>query len=163
MTEAKTETDPVFIALGSNLGDRHQQIARAVGLLDETDGFTVVEVAPVLESDPMYVTDQPAFLNTVLVGRSALEPEALLDRLKTIEAALGREKTYRNGPRMVDLDIVYFADAAYESARLTVPHPRRLERIFVLKPLADLAPDFVDPESGRRIADHLHDLTAADG
>ena len=132
-------------------------------MLDRTDGFSVDAVAPIYESDPMYVEDQPAFLNTVLVGRSALEPEALLTVLKRIEADLGREKTFRNGPRVVDLDIVYFADAEHHSDRLTVPHPRRLERVFVVRPLADLDPDFIDPESGRRIADHLDDLTREDG
>ena len=152
------ETSPVFVALGSNLGDRYGHIGHAVDLLRRTDGFDVTEVAEPIESEPMYVADQPIFVNTALMGRCSLPPGDLLACLKAIETRVGRQKTFTNGPRVVDLDIVYFGDAVLQSANLAIPHPRRLERDFVLRPIAALAPDFVDPLTLRTVADHLRDL-----
>ena len=149
---------PVFIALGSNLGDRRGQIETAIDLLAETEDFDVVGVAPIHESDPMYVLDQPSFLNTALVGQTATSPQDLLPLLKSIEQTVGREWTFANGPRIVDLDIIYFGDTVMDRPELTIPHPRRLERDFVLGPIADLRPDFIDPVTGRTVAAHLRDL-----
>lgn len=144
--------EPVFIALGSNLGDRAGHIRSAVALLDEADGFDVTAVAPLYESAPMYVEDQPRFVNTCLMGRSSLPADRLLALLKAVEAEVGRRVTFRNGPRVIDLDIVYFGSETVDTGDLIVPHPRRGERLFVLQPLADLSPDFVDPETGRTIS-----------
>jgi len=152
------ETDLVFIALGSNLGDRRGHIGRAVDLLRRTEGFEVVQVADAYESQPMYVVDQPVFINTALSGRCALGPDDLLARLKEIEVEVGRQKTFTNGPRVVDLDIVYFGAEILESETLAIPHPRRLERDFVLRPIAEIAPGFVDPVTLRTVEDHLRDL-----
>ena len=144
--------DPVLIALGSNLGDRVRHIRDAVASLDASGSFSVTAVAPFYESAPMYVEDQPSFVNTCLMGHSFVSAERLLEVLKSVEKEVGRQATYRNGPRVIDLDIVFFGTETIETADLTVPHPRRLERLFVLQPLADLAPDFVDPGTGETIA-----------
>ena len=152
------ETDPVFVALGSNLGDRRENIGTAIDMLRSTDGFDVVRVADLYESEPMYVVDQPSFMNTALSGHCSLAPGDLLKRLKEIEVAVGRQKTFVNGPRVVDLDIVYFGAETVETEGLSIPHPRRLERDFVLRPIAQIAPDFVDPATSRTVADHLRDL-----
>jgi 2-amino-4-hydroxy-6-hydroxymethyldihydropteridine diphosphokinase len=144
--------EPVFIALGSNLGDRAGHIRDAVALLGQADGFEVTAVAPLYESAPMYVEDQPRFVNTCLKGRTSLTARGLLALLKSVETEIGRRATYRNGPRVIDLDIVYFGTERVESEDLIIPHPRRGERIFVLQPLADLAPDFIDPETGGTMA-----------
>lgn len=147
--------EPVFIALGSNLGDRARHIRDAAGLLDASGDFAVTAIAPFYESAPMYVEDQPSFVNTCLMGRSFVSADCLLTVLKDVENKVGRQATYRNGPRVIDLDIVFFGAEILETADLTVPHPRRLERLFVLQPMADLAPDFIDPETGQTIAAHL--------
>lgn len=140
--------EPVFVALGSNLGDRVGHIRDAVVLLGQADGFEVTAVAPLYESAPMYVEDQPRFVNTCLMGRTSLTARELLALLKSVEAEIGRRVTYRNGPRVIDLDIVYFGTERSETEDLIIPHPRRGERMFVLRPLADLAPGFIDPETG---------------
>ncbi len=151
-------TSPVFIALGSNLGDRAANIREAASLLDAVDGFDVLQVAPLYESAPMYVEDQPSFVNTCLSGRASLSVEDMLTVVKSIESEMGRRVTFRNGPRLIDVDIVYFGTVSFETDRLVVPHPRRLERSFVLRPIFDLAPDFTDPPTGRTIASLLSDI-----
>ncbi|RVU34165.1 2-amino-4-hydroxy-6-hydroxymethyldihydropteridine diphosphokinase [Hwanghaeella grinnelliae] len=155
--------EPIFVALGSNLGDRAGHIRDAVALLAQSEGFEVVAVAPLYESAPMYVEDQPRFVNTCLKGRTSLTAEQLLALLKSVESEIGRRVTYRNGPRVIDLDIVYFGGGRIETGDLIVPHPRRGERMFVLQPLADLAPDFIDPETGDTIAALMAALTADPG
>lgn len=156
MTEGITE--PVIVALGSNLGDTAENLDRAIALIRAWPQFEVTAVASYMRSAPMYVTDQPEFLNTVLMGRARCSPEELLTFLKSVEEAVGREKTFRNGPRVIDLDIIYFGDLVLDGPSLTIPHPRRLERDFVLVPLAELAPGLSDPETGRPVAAHLADL-----
>jgi len=139
------------IALGSNLGDRESHlrfgIYRLSRILDEMRVSNVRETAPfgVVES-------QPAFLNAAVVGTTELTARGLLDAILTIERDRGRERPYQNAPRTLDLDLILFGDAVIEEAGLTVPHPRFRERPFVLEPLAEIAPAFVDPVTGRSIA-----------
>lgn len=140
----------VLIALGGNLGDRRRTLAAAIDRLRPAVAVTVR--SRVYETPPMYVTDQPAFLNMAVRGVTTLTPFELLDRLKAIETELGRAPGVPNGPRAIDLDILYYADRVLESDRLTVPHPRLAERAFVLVPLAEIAAAFVDPRTGRTIA-----------
>lgn len=144
--------DPVFIALGSNLGDSTRHIRDAIAALSDADGFEVTAVAPLYESAPMYVEDQPVFVNTCLMGRTTLSADGLLALLKKVETEIGRKATFRNGPRVIDLDIVFYGSGRICTENLTVPHPRRRERLFVLQPIADIAPDFRDPESGETMA-----------
>jgi 2-amino-4-hydroxy-6-hydroxymethyldihydropteridine diphosphokinase len=99
--------------------------------------------------------DQPKFLNQVVQAETNLSPEELLDHLKGIEKQLGRVETFRNGPRKVDLDILFYDDLVFDSSRLKIPHPRLAGRAFVLLPLAQLAPDLRHPVNGRTIKEML--------
>lgn len=146
----------VFIALGSNLGDRSANIDAAIDELAAR--MTVQDRSPVYETDPKYVTDQPRFLNMVLSAETDLEPTALLDFLKEIEVRLGRQAGLRYGPRPIDLDILFYGDECIDRPELKIPHPLLNERAFVLKPLADIAPGLVHPETGRSVAGMLADL-----
>lgn len=143
----------VIIALGSNLGERRRQLDAAIESL--RPAIAVTARSSVYETAPMYVTDQPAFLNMAVKGVTALGPLELLDRLKGIEDELGREPSQRFGPRAIDLDILYFGDQVMETDRLTLPHPRIAERAFVLVPLMDIAAELVDPVHRRTISE-LH-------
>ena len=116
----------VFIALGSNLGDREDNLRRAVAALGPD--VAVLDQSSVYETAPQYVTDQPEFLNKVLRGETVLAPHDLLAHLKDIERRLGRTPTRRFGPRVVDLDILYYEDQIVNDAALQIPHPRISER-----------------------------------
>jgi 2-amino-4-hydroxy-6-hydroxymethyldihydropteridine diphosphokinase len=140
----------VYLALGTNLGDRQANLRRVVACLPPT--VTVLAESPVYETPPWGVTDQPLFLNMALKSRTRLSPRALLDHLKRLERELGRLPSARYGPRLIDLDILFYDDRVLDSPRLILPHPRLHERAFVLVPLADLAPELVHPVLGRPIA-----------
>ena len=147
-------TIPVFIALGGNLGDRAAQLKAALSRLGAV--MSLDTCSPVYETAPLYVTGQPAFLNQAVGGRTALAALALLERLKAIERALGRVPAEPNGPRVIDLDILYYGDAVIrQPPTLVVPHPRIAERRFVLQPLADIAPLHRDPATGMTVAGML--------
>lgn len=133
----------VFLGLGTNLGERMVNLAQALSLLPPA--VTVLRCSPVYETPPWGFAAQPAFLNMVCEAESDLQPPALLERLKALEEKMGREKTGRYGPRLIDLDILFYADQVYKDDRLEIPHPRLAERAFVLAPLADLAPEFKHP------------------
>jgi 2-amino-4-hydroxy-6-hydroxymethyldihydropteridine diphosphokinase len=143
----------VYIALGSNLGDRMANIEAAIAELAER--VTVQTRSPVYETDPKYVTDQPRFLNMALSGETDLEPSDLLAFLKGIEARLGRQAGVRYGPRPIDLDILFYGDECIERPELKIPHPLMAERAFVLKPLADIAPGMLHPVTARSVAEML--------
>ena len=144
-----------YIALGSNLGDREAAIRLAWQMMaahgDEG------RLSSIYESEPMYVTDQPLFLNAVGMMRSPLEPRRMLDELHRVESALGRDRTRerRMGPRRIDLDILLCGDLLVNEPDLVIPHPRMKERGFVLVPLVELTPDVRDPETGRPLAESL--------
>lgn len=129
----------VAIAFGANTGDRASQIQRAIGLLSQA--IDVLRVSPLYETEPMYVEDQPAFLNGALLAETELGPLALLELLKETERRVGRKPAERYGPREIDLDMVAYGSLQLRSPRrLEVPHPRLPERRFVLQPLFDLDP-----------------------
>jgi 2-amino-4-hydroxy-6-hydroxymethyldihydropteridine diphosphokinase len=114
-------------------------------------------VSGVYETKPWGYLDQPDFLNQVIEGETELTPTRLLDFLKRIEKKMGREKNFRNGPRLIDLDILLYGDRVVHTTRLHIPHPELTERAFVLVPLAELAPELVHPVEGKRIAELLAD------
>lgn len=151
----------VYLALGTNLGEREQNLRRTLHQLGPE--VAVVAVSRLYETAPAYVVDQPTFLNIAIEGRTGLSPEALLDYLKGLEAELGREKSRRYGPRLIDLDILFFDDIILDLPHLTIPHPRMAERAFVLRPLADIAPDFVHPVLQQSIKALVEELPSDDG
>jgi 2-amino-4-hydroxy-6-hydroxymethyldihydropteridine diphosphokinase len=156
----------IYLALGSNLGDRRANLEAAIARLAPL--VTVSARSAVYETAPMYVTDQPAFLNMALRAETDLAPDALLAHLKGIEAELGRRiGGERFGPREVDLDILLYGDrvlthSALAHAALEIPHPRMAERAFVLRPLADVAAEVRHPVLGRTIAELLADVPGAE-
>jgi 2-amino-4-hydroxy-6-hydroxymethyldihydropteridine diphosphokinase len=136
----------LYLALGTNLGDRFANLQAAIAALPPA--VRVLAQSPVYETPPWGLTAQPAFLNMVLKGRTALAPVDLLKRLKHLENELGRLPAVRWGPRRIDMDILFYDDLILDTPELTIPHPHLHERAFVLVLLADLAPDLVHPVLG---------------
>ncbi len=136
----------VFIGLGSNEGDRLQLISRAARALAKTSGITPIQMATIVETEPMGGPPQGPYLNTVLELDTTLGPRALLNACQEIERQLGRQPSaQRWGPRPIDLDLLLYEDRVMDEPGLTIPHSRLHERRFVLEPLAQLAPEFVHP------------------
>jgi len=143
----------VFIALGSNLGDRLANLQAAIQRMPPT--VRVLKQSPVYETAPWGFLEQPDFLNQVILAETELLPLDLLGYLKGIEMALGRLPSFRYGPRLIDLDILLYDDLVFESPYLTIPHPRLSERPFVLFPLADLAPHLRHPLTQKTVQEML--------
>ena len=142
------------VALGSNVGDRGGHLAYAVSRL--ADYFTSLKVSRSVATAPVNVPgDQPDFLNAAVVGETTLAPRALLDTLLAIERERGRERPFPGAARTLDLDLILFADRIINEPGLLVPHPRFRERRFVLAPLAEIAPDLVDPVTGQTVEELL--------
>lgn len=139
----------VYLALGSNLGDRLENLKQAIAALPPQ--MDVKAKSHVYETPPWGYEDQPRFLNQVLKVQTYLEPELLLKHIKRLEIALGRKASFRNGPRLIDIDILFFDDLVMNTPVLTLPHPRLHERGFVLLPMMDIAPDLVHPVTKKSI------------
>lgn len=150
----------LFLGLGSNLGDRADNLRRAVRALEAHGRIAVQQISPVYETAPWGKTDQPPFLNLCLEARSDLPPLSLLQEIKALERELGREPGERWGPRLIDIDILAYGDEVVQEESLTVPHPALADRPFVLAPLADIAPDWTHPVRGEKVSDMLarHEL-----
>ncbi len=142
-----------YIALGTNLGNRLTNLKAALTAF--TPQMTVLEKSHIYETLPWGYTDQPSFLNQAAKVETYLEPEPLLRHLKRLEVVLGREPTFQNGPRLIDLDLLFFDDFVVKTSGLTIPHPRLHERAFVLVPLNDIAPDLVHPEFKKTVREML--------
>jgi 2-amino-4-hydroxy-6-hydroxymethyldihydropteridine diphosphokinase len=150
-----------FVGIGANLGDREETISRALELLGQEPGVHVLAVSALRETDPVGLTEQPRFLNGVVLVETDLEPRALLDVLLAIERDLGRTRDGpRFGPRTIDLDLLVFGEREVSEPGLTVPHPRLAERVFALEPLAELDPDLEIPGRGR-VEDLLRGLQSS--
>jgi 2-amino-4-hydroxy-6-hydroxymethyldihydropteridine diphosphokinase len=137
-----------YIGLGANLGDARGALDAAFVALAALPGTELLRRSSVYRSAPID-SSGPDYLNAVAELRTALEPLALLHRLQAIELAHGRERPYRNAPRTLDLDLLLYGRMLVGSPELTLPHPRAHERAFVLRPLAELAPDLFIPGRGR--------------
>ncbi|WKZ33837.1 MAG: 2-amino-4-hydroxy-6-hydroxymethyldihydropteridine diphosphokinase [Thermodesulfobacteriota bacterium] len=152
----------IFIALGSNLGDRAGNIREAIRLAEKGGGLAVVRISPLYESEPWGQEDQPRFVNAVMEARSGLPPGELLQYLKGIETEMGRQEAERWGPRLIDLDIIFYGSRVVKDERVEVPHPYAKERAFVMVPLSDIAPGFIDPLSGAPVSE-LAERTGKEG
>jgi para-aminobenzoate synthetase len=133
----------IFLALGSNVGDKKENIKKAITLLGKH--VKNISVAKIYESEPMYFEDQDIFNNTVLSGVTNLSPQELLKFVKETEKEIGRIKRFPNGPREIDIDILFYDDLVYKQTHLQIPHPKLTEREFVLQPFMDLEPALVHP------------------
>ena len=155
-----TET-AVFIAIGSNLGDKHQNCLDGISRLREVPGVSVTDVSPFYRTAPVDYTDQDWFVNAALRIVTELAPESLLKVLKTIEKELGREEGgIRFGPRPLDMDIIFYGDHSFHSELLEIPHPRMHKRRFVLQPICDIEPATIHPvfkQTVRRLLDQIDD------
>lgn len=145
------------IALGSNIGNKTENIVQASAKLSMFINGLIL--SPLYTSAPMYFVDQPSFVNGVLVGYCTLDPRALLQKLKDIEVEMGRDVTFNNGPRLIDLDIILYGDKMLMQEDLHIPHSRMSERPFVMRPLADLVPDIIHPVTGLTMLEMHGNLT----
>lgn len=149
-------THIVCIALGSNIGDRKDNLRVAIAALEPR--VHILLKSAVYETPPWGYADQPAFLNMVVRAETDLSPLDLLTFLKDLESVLGRTPSFRNGPRVIDLDILFYDHTQIDTPPLVIPHPRLHERAFVLVPLADVAPDYVHPVLGLSVQEMLASL-----
>ena len=140
------------------MGDKAGALRRALAALDDEPGIALVAASRFYPTPPWGKTDQDWFVNACALARTDLEPEALLDRVKAIETALGRRPGERWGPRLIDIDIIAYNDVAMRTDRLVLPHPEALNRAFVLVPLAEIAPERI--LGGRRVAEAAASLGA---
>lgn len=143
----------VYLGLGTNLGDRKRNLRAALRRLGAV--LEIDAVSSVYETEPVGYREQPDFWNLVVRGRTALEPFALLAAAQRIERQLGREPSFRNAPRVIDIDLLLYGDLRLVTSKLEVPHPRMLERAFVLRPLAEVEPGLRHPVTGERISERL--------
>ena len=143
-----------YIALGSNVGDRAENLRLARERIEGPD-LRVLRASSIYETAPRDVEDQPWFLNQVIECETDLFPRQLLERLQKIERAMGRKRRMAKGPREIDLDILLYGDAVVKAPELEIPHPRLAERRFVLEPLAELAAEKRHPGTRRTVRDML--------
>ena len=156
MTLSERQSSAVFLALGTNLGDRLQNLKTVLQELSAQ--VEIEEVSSVYETPPWGYLDQPAFLNQVIKGRTLLAPQPLLSFVKNIEKDMGRIKNFQNGPRLIDIDILTFGEQIFTSPDLVIPHPRMAERAFVLVPLAEIEPALVIPGQDRTVKELLKEM-----
>lgn len=145
------------IALGSNVGDRRATLTSALDAL--APWVRELRASSVYDTPYIGTEAQPSVLNAAVIGVSPLDPHALLERLLAIERDFGRTRPYGGAPRTLDLDLILYGDSVIDEPGLVVPHPRFRERRFVLEPLAEIAPGWRDPVTGRSIEDLLRRLT----
>jgi 2-amino-4-hydroxy-6-hydroxymethyldihydropteridine diphosphokinase len=150
----------VYIALGTNLGERLANLRAAIDAF--APEITVLAESHVYETPPWGYEDQPAFLNMVVKAETGLGPESLLQYLKQLEGQLGRERNFRWGPRLIDLDILFYDNLIMDTPPLVIPHPRLHERGFVLVPLADVAEELVHPLLGKSVRELLRGINSQD-
>ena len=150
-----------YLCLGSNLGDREQNLTQALTQLSRI--VTLDKISTIYETEPVGYKGQPFFLNLVCQITTSLKPQELLHLAKAIEDKLGRVPSFPNAPRPIDIDILFYDAEIVKTDDLIIPHPRLVERAFVLIPLAELAPDLVHPELGKSIAELANSVRGQNG
>ncbi len=151
----------VYLGLGSNLGNRQDNLDWALDFLSQR--LRVERVSSVYDTEPVGNTNQPRFLNLVCQISTGLEPMALLTLAKGIESKLGRAFSKSNAPRPIDIDILFYGDQVIETPELVIPHLRLTERAFVLIPLAEIAPNLVHPVTGKTVKELMKSVTEVQG
>lgn len=159
----------IYLSLGSNLGNRSKNLSTAIQMLEEV-GFNVKKVSSLYETAPWPVrdkslnglkgvTEQPDFLNLVLKGETKLSPEELLKEIKLVEKTMGRETSEKWGPRIIDIDILFYKKEIFDTPSLTIPHPQLHNRAFVLVPLKEIAPKLIHPLLKKTVQQMLDNLS----
>jgi 2-amino-4-hydroxy-6-hydroxymethyldihydropteridine diphosphokinase len=131
---------PIYLSLGSNVGNRAENLRRSIAACDPI-GVRILKISSIYETEPVDYLEQPWFLNCVVQGETELSPVELLHALRGIEARMGSKKAFAKGPRLIDIDILLYGVETISSPELRVPHPQMLARKFVLVPLAEIAPE----------------------
>jgi 2-amino-4-hydroxy-6-hydroxymethyldihydropteridine diphosphokinase len=149
----------LYLSLGSNLNDRYANLRLAIAKLQSHMAITAI--SPVYSTEAWGVTDQPAFLNVCLAASTSLTPHEVLHLAKSIEREMGRQPTRRWGPRLIDIDILFYDKLVLQDEELTIPHPHLAERAFVLAPLADIIPDFQHPQTSETVQEMLERVDAS--
>lgn len=145
-----------LLSIGANLGNREKSIREAVKLLNNVEELTISKISSLYETEPVGVTEQPWFLNLALIGKTSLGLNVAIQLCKSIEYLLGRQTREKWTEREIDIDIVFFGDTIIDSEKLSVPHPRMQERLFVLIPADEIASDFVHPVLNKTIRQLLN-------
>jgi len=157
-----SDMSTAYIGIGSNIGDRESNVLRAVKMM-EAEGIRPVRLSSLIETEPWGVTDQPPYINAAAEVETRLQPMELLLALRDIQKRMGRFfDATRWGPRVIDLDILFYDDLTIKESGLSIPHPLIAERAFVLDPLNEIAPDLVHPQTGKTVAKMRDELRAAD-
>jgi 2-amino-4-hydroxy-6-hydroxymethyldihydropteridine diphosphokinase len=147
----------IYLSLGTNLGDRKANLREAIKRFD-SKGIKIIRSSGVYETEPVGTKDQPFFLNMCVEASTELMPFVLLDSIKGIEASMGRTPSpVKWGPRIIDIDILFYSNIMIETDRLAIPHHEIKNRRFVLVPLAELAPDLIHPGNEKSVAEMLHE------
>ncbi len=155
------ESAAVYLGLGSNLGERQDNLDKALGFLSQR--LRVIRVSSVYDTEPIGNIEQPRFLNLACQIYTTLAPTGLLALVKGIESRLGRIPGKPDAPRSIDIDILFYGDQVIKTRELVIPHPRLAERAFVLIPLNEIAPGLVHPVSGKTIKELLDGVSGKQG